>query len=121
MDAKKAVAVRPRLGRRTAKEALAANLKLFMFGKWTSKTLAIKDETSKRTIDNMLNGEYDPFKHVEDIANKLETDAWVLVCPTEIIEIADVFKVYLATTDEGRGFIRFGLAAARKLEKGEPI
>lgn len=110
---------RPR--RRNAQEALADNLKILMGEKWTSKTLAVEGIVSKRCIDDMRDGKYNPFRYIEAVARRLNTDAWVLLCPTEVIEIADVFKVYLETTDEGRAFIRVGLDAARKVAKGEDI
>lgn len=56
--------------------------------------LSQKSGVSKETIYNMQNAKYDPLGPTEAIAQAFGKEAWMLLCPNSLTEIAEFIRVF---------------------------
>lgn len=94
-----------------ARETLSANLR-----NWRNTLepkavtmIAKKSGVSVKTIYNMLNAEYDPIGPTEAVAQVYGREAWMLLCPTPLPELAEILRVYNQADDQGKRDIQFAI------------
>jgi hypothetical protein len=124
MTTKKTAARQPRqpqpVSTGKAKEALAVNLADWLEGFEKSvATLAEKSRVSKKTIYNMKNATYDPISKIEAVAQAFGKEAWIILCPAPLADLAEVMRVFNRADDQGKRDIEVVTEIVRRRIEGD--
>lgn len=99
-----------------AKDWLAVNLTEWLKqpDAKTVAQIAEKSGVAPKTIYNMKKGVYDPCGITEEVARVFEKEAWMLLCPATLKEIAEIIHVYSRADDRGRRDIETALRIVKE-------
>lgn len=104
----------------TAQVSLSQNLKAWLETREpkTVTVLSKKSGVSKKTIYNMQNAVYDPCRKTEAVAQAYGKEAWMLLCPLSLSELAEILYVYSRANDQDKKDIQFVVDLVRNRIQG---
>lgn len=104
-----------------AKDNLALNIRAWrtQLEPKTVAKLSQKSGVSLKTIYNMQNAVYDPFEFTEAVAQAFGKEAWMLLCPAPLSELAEILHVYTRGDDQDKKDIQFVIDIVRNRIEGE--
>jgi hypothetical protein len=99
-----------------ARKVLAEKLKQIFEARSLNSTKAAKlSGVSQRTIHDMVALAHDPaLGNVDKVGRSLGLSAWQLLIPDSDLRAFELWRIYQATTDEGRRTIDFAMEFATK-------